>query len=451
MIEKNLRLSLRSFSNKIVTKYLHSSTQRRIASGTLWGIAGTAATRVVTVILSFILARILGKEGFGEYGIINSTSAMIGSLAGLGLGSTVTRYIADLKIRDPIRASRIVGLSTIITWISATIYGIAFVFLAPWLAEKTLAAPKLTSLLQISSITIAFGVVNSVQMAALYGIESFKTSSILNAILGIVQSVTVVLLAFLYGLKGAVIALAICSGINVVAYYIVSRKELHRFGISHVYNGIWKETQVLVSYSLPAFLGTILVGPTLWASNTFLAKQPGGYGELGIFTAALQWDTFIQFFPLLISNASFPVMSEMYGNGEERGSINLMWKMMKITAIIVIPLAIIISMFSSLLIKLYGPTFKGGQWVIVIVVITTVFSTISAQLGTFIAASGKMWIGFGLNAVWAVTFVLLSFYMVKYGAEGLAGAKLIAYFLHFIWSLFICLNLSKVLKVQRII
>jgi O-antigen/teichoic acid export membrane protein len=429
-----------------VEPYLGSDTRLRIAKGAFWGTIGTIATRSFTIILSFVLARILGKEGFGEYGIINNTAAMISGFAGLGLGATVTRYVASLKVREPERAGKIIGLSSIITWFSAIIYGAAFIYFAPWLAKTTLAAPQLAPMLQISSISIGLGVVNSVQVSTLTGLESFKASSILSSIFGIIQSLLVVFLAWYAGVKGAVIALALSSGFTVIAYYIVSRKELFAAKIRVTFSEALSEWRILVKYSLPAFLSTITVGPVIWASNAFLANRHGGYGQLGIYNAAIQWDTFVQFFPALVSTAVLPVMSDMYGRGDKKGSINVMWKMMRFTAILVIPLAIIISLLSPLIIKAYGSSFAGGHWVIVIVVFTTVFYSISVHLGTFICASGKMWIGFAINGVWGLTFLILSFYMVKWGAEGLATAKFISYFLHFIWSLIICIVLSKKLN-----
>lgn len=433
-----------------VEPYLGSDTRLRVARGAFWGTIGTVSTRSVTVVLSFLLARILGKDGFGEYGMILNTAAMISGFVGLGLGSTVTRYVANLRVREPQRAGRIIGLSSIITWLSAFIYGGVFVYFAPWLARTTLAAPQLAPMLQISAISIGLGVINSVQISILAGLESFKVSSILSATFGIIQSILVVLFAWYAGVKGAVIALALVSCSTVIAYYIISRKELDKAKIKVTFAEAWSEWRVLVRYSLPAFLSTITVGPVIWASNAFLANRPNGYGQLGIFNAALQWDTFIQFFPALVSTAVLPVMADMYGRGNKKGSINVMWKMMRFTAFIVIPLAIAISLFSPYIMKAYGKSFTGGHLVIVIVVFTTVLSSISAHLGTFIVASGKMWIGFALNGVWGLTFLILSYFMVKWGAEGLAFAKLFAYTAHFLWSLLICLFINTRLRKETV-
>jgi O-antigen/teichoic acid export membrane protein len=439
---KNINLLLRSK----IEPYLGSDTRLRIAKGAFWGAFGSLATRSITIFLSFILARILGKEGFGEYGIINNTAAMIGGFVGLGLGATVTRYVANLKLREPVRAGKIIGLTSIITWFSAVIYGSVFIYFAPWLATTTLNASHLAPILQISSITIGMGVINSVQISTLTGLESFKVSSILSTIFGIIQSLLVVVFAWHSGVKGAVLAIAITSILNVIAYYFVSRRELSNANIKVTFREAWNEWHVLVKYSLPAFLGTITVGPVIWASNAFLANQPAGYGQLGIFNAALQWDAVVQFLPAMISVAVLPVMADMYGKENKQGSIDLMWKMMRYTALIVIPIALLVSLFSPIIIKAYGSSFAGGHWVIVIVAFTSVLFSISSQLGYFINAAGKMWIGFAINCVWGLTFLILSYYLVKWGAIGLASAKFLAYLFHFIWSLILCFIIDKRLQ-----
>lgn len=426
-----------------IEPFLGSDTRLRIAKGAFWGAFGSLATRSITIFLSFILARILGKEAFGEYGIINSTAAMISGFTGLGIGVTVTRYVASLRVREPERAGKIIALSSVITWFSAILYGAVFIYFAPWLATTTLNAPQLAPMLQISSISIGLGVVNGVQISTLTGLESFKISSILSTIFGIVQSILVVVLAWYIGVKGAVIGLASTSFLTVIAYYVVSRRELHNAKIKITLNDIWSEWRILVRYSLPAFLSTITVGPVIWASNAFLANQPNGYGQLGIFSAALQWDAVVQFIPGLVFTAVLPVMSDLYGRGEIKGSIVLMWKMMKFTALIVIPIAIFVSLLSPIIIKGYGSSFAGGQKVIVIIVFTTVLSSISTSLGYFITAIGKMWILFAINAAWGISFIVFSYYMVKWGAEGIAGAKFFAYALHFLWTLIICVVISR--------
>jgi hypothetical protein len=54
----------------------------RLARGAFWSLAGTFISRGLSLIASIIVARMLGKVGFGELGIIQSTMGMFGVFAG---------------------------------------------------------------------------------------------------------------------------------------------------------------------------------------------------------------------------------------------------------------------------------------------------------------------------------------------------------------------------------
>jgi O-antigen/teichoic acid export membrane protein len=87
------------------------SLRARTTRGTFWSIAGAGVAQGLALGVSMIGARVLGREGFGELGIVTSTVGMFGVFAGLRLGTTATKYVAELRVTDPGRASKILSLS----------------------------------------------------------------------------------------------------------------------------------------------------------------------------------------------------------------------------------------------------------------------------------------------------------------------------------------------------
>ena len=419
---------------KYITPLSASSTFRRLANGAFWGGIAGIVVRGFTVIASFFLARLLGQEVFGEYGVINSTAAMISGLAGLGIGTTVTKHVAELRNKDPNRAGRILALSTGMTISSAALYGIIFIGIAPWLATKTLAAPHLAPMLQISAVTVALGVINSVQTCSLAGCEVFKKSAITNIICSSVQTTLVLLGALFWQLSGAITTLAISMTFTVALTRWVVKKEWFRFGIKLNWRESWNERKVLLNFSLPTFLSGLVVGPVMWVCNALLANQPDGYAQLGIYNAAFQWQIAVQFLPSLIGTAVLPVMSERYGNNDIRGSIRIMTGMMMVAAIVVTPISLIICICGKWIMAGYGESFISGISVLYLSVLTGVLFAIMMPVGQSLAASGKMWINFIMNTGWGIAMVLFSWFFVKWGAEGLAGSKLLAYLLYSAWT-----------------
>lgn len=416
-----------------VLPLIASPTRRRLASGAFWGGVGGVVSRGAVLVTSFFLARILGQAQFGEYGVVNSTSAMLSAVAGLGVGTTATKYVAQLRNTDKGRAGRIISLSSMVTWISGTLYGLVFVVLASWLADKTLAAPHLSQVLRISSISVALGVINGAQQCSLAGFEAFRVTALINIIGGVVQSVAVCFGAWHGGVKGAIMGMACSTLVIVVMTQCALRVEMRRFGIQNWWREAWAEWPVLVSFSLPAFLTTLIAGPVYWACNALLANQPSGYEELGIFNASNQWYAIVGFLPGVISTAVFPVFSERYGAKDVASGVSTMKKLMLVTSIIVIPMVIVLGMFSPSIMRGYGESFEKGWGVLIMSMAAAAAQAVTVPCWSTIMASGRMWVCFVMNIGWSVLLLMGSVCLINYGAMGVASARFVAFVVHGCW------------------
>src|SRR5690349_3358073 len=106
------RLAYKFFWLEVLLERIRSSPLlSRLATGTAWSVGGTLVSRVFSLIATIVIARLLGKEDYGAYGIVQSTFGMFGLFAGLGIGSTAAKYVAEFKRKDPARAGRLLALS----------------------------------------------------------------------------------------------------------------------------------------------------------------------------------------------------------------------------------------------------------------------------------------------------------------------------------------------------
>jgi O-antigen/teichoic acid export membrane protein len=420
------------FVRERILPLLASPIRRRLARGAFWGAVAAVGSRVITVVCSFLLARILGRTGFGEYGIVNGTAATVASLAGLGLGQTVTKHIAELKHADPERAGRILALSMLVATASAILCGIALFFFAPWLAERALAAPHLAGLLRISAVTMALGVLISVQSCSLSGCEAFASASRVNIAGSLLQSLLVVLGAWRWGMVGAVTALACGTGGTALLTLLAVRRAWRSFNLRLRWRGMMAEWRVLIHYSLPTFLILLFLGPVNWATCAFLANQPDGYAELGVFNAAFQWQAALQFLATVLCTATVPVMAEQFGAGEVQASLRVLRGMLAGVTCVTLPVALLLCLFSPLVMRSYGPAFADGYWTMIMLVLAGAVSAVLTPVASAITASGRMWAGFLINTGWAATMLIGGWYLVQWGAEGLAASRLLAAVIHLV-------------------
>ena len=176
----------------------------RLARGAFWSLTGSIIARGLGLLSGIVVARVLGKAEFGQLGMIQSTVGMFGVFAGLGLGLTATKHVAEFKTTDPARAGRIIGLSSLVSWGSGTVVTAILFFLSPWLAAHTLAAPELSGLLQLGCLLLLLGGVNGAQTGALAGFEAFKAIARVSLIVGAISlPITIGCVVYL-GVRGAV-------------------------------------------------------------------------------------------------------------------------------------------------------------------------------------------------------------------------------------------------------
>ena len=79
-----------------VPRLTAGSTERlqgRLVRGVLWNIVGTVFNQGSTFVVDLILANLWGLKTFGEYAMVQSTVAVVASMAQFATGYTATKYI----------------------------------------------------------------------------------------------------------------------------------------------------------------------------------------------------------------------------------------------------------------------------------------------------------------------------------------------------------------------
>jgi O-antigen/teichoic acid export membrane protein len=406
----------------------------RLARGAFWSLTGAVISRGLTLASSILVARILGKVGFGELGIIQSTVGMFATFAGFGLGLTATKYVAEFKQKDPVRAGRILALSTSVTIATSAIAALMFLALAPWLASRTLAAPQLTGLLRISSIMLFLGAVTGAQGGALAGFEAFRRIAWVNLASGLAAFPLMVGGAYAGGLDGALWGLVASYGVNWALNQWAVRREAARAGVPIALAGAHQELGKVWAFSFPALLASVMVGPVNWFCNAILVNQPNGYAEMGIFSAANQWFGALLFLPGVLGQVVLPALSERVGASDMANSAKVIRVSIVVNLATVLPLVLALSLASVWVMGLYGQSFKTGWLTLVLVLFTAGLLAVQQPVGQMIAAAGRMWLGFAMNIGWALVFVLLTLTWASKGAAGMAAARLVAYGAHAVWT-----------------
>lgn len=422
-------MKLITFVQEKLTEHLPAnSLRRRFAKGAFWSVAAAVASQGMRFLAFVIVARILGKTGFGELGMIQHTVSMFGVFAGLGLGLTATKHVAEFRSADPARAGRIVALSSVVALISGGLVGIAVFFASPYLAQHIINAPHLKMELWIGCGLLFFNTLIGAQVGCLAGFEAFKTIARVGLFYGLLNLLLVVLGVHFWGLSGAITGMVCAMTGSCAAHHFALRKEAKKAGIAISYRDIRSEMPVLWGFSLPAFLSNVMVGPVVWGANALLSNEVDGYAKLGIFSAATQVQMALNLAGSRVGASLLPILASR----EAKKSVKFNRANILISWLIGVTVAVPLICFSEILGLVFGSQYAGvtARRTFVLVMFYACIMLYKQGLARVLVANSLLWWSCLSNGMWAVVLLGSAWLLKGFGAVGLAGAFMIAYTLN---------------------
>ena len=429
----------------IKAKINRSSLSKRLFEGMSWTLIGNVVGKFLQLLAFIFVARLVGKQEYGQISIIRSTLNMFLVFSSVGMGVTATRYIAMYRTSNPHRAYEIyLFTKKTVIWLGMIISVVVFL-LSSYIAEHQLNNIHLSDALKIGAVILFLMTLTSVQMGALNGFERFKEVGINSALNGIIQLISVVLGAYLWGINGVIAGLGITSFILVLQLWFSLKKDISKIRTAEKNKDDEKldSSSIFLKFSLPAVLQGLVVIPVLWWVKTFLIDN-AGYGEMATFDVAEQWYYVVLFVPNSLGTILLPLLTNTNYNGSKEQYNKLLKVNILINVGVTFIIAVSVALFSPLIYKFYGKEFTDYQ-PLLILMITVVICAVNNVLGQVITSKGKMWIGFGVNALWAIWLITFSVIFIgKYnmGALGLAYALFVSYTLHSILQGFVALRMK---------
>lgn len=425
-------------------KIKSSNIGNRLVKGISWSMFGSFLGKGLMLIAFMFVARILGKEEYGKFGIIRSTVTMFMAFSSMGMGLTASRYIAYFRDIDQNRTFQIYKVSNLIAFFSALIISLSIIIFSTYISKVSFGTSDLSMPLKISSIVLFFTTISSAQNGALNGFEDFKSIGINTLYFGLIQTVSLIIGAYFWGLKGAILALGVSAVFLCVLYRNSLRKIFSKLSFNPIENVFDKEIRsIFMHFSIPAVFSGLVSVPVLWWVKAYLVRN-SGFEEMAIYDVAEQWNTILLFIPSSISGIILPLLTNTMSVGTRYQYQKLIKINLLINGGITLLLAIAIIPFAPYIVKLYGNTFTN-YLPLRIMLITAVIHAINTVLGQVIASKGKMWLGLGVNLIWAIWLIISSYIFINLlslGAIGLSYALLVSYILHSLLQSFIAFKIK---------
>ncbi|MBS3136897.1 flippase [Candidatus Woesearchaeota archaeon] len=432
MQEENNLLSKNKLEKKV------QSSVSIIGKGTVWLTLNQFIFLFTSYITYVYLARKLGAELFGVYGVVISLVTVVSMVLITGTQQVVAKFVSENPAHAEFIKRKALKLQLLFSGSITIIY-----FLLSSATAYLLHDKSLIPFLQLSALIILFHSLFSVFMGYFNGLKLFKQQALFTATYHIVRMILTVIFVMLgYKVFGAIGAFVLSSILFFAACLLFVgfnkiETEKNNATIQKSEAVIQKEivtTKRFISFSIPIMLYIVVIY-LLMNIDLFFLKSLSGAATANLYAGyytAVQTIARIPYFVVaalpvvlfpLVSSSSFAKNVEKTKYYIKRG--------LRYTLLLLLPLtAAIAATAKELLILLYSAEYVVGAKALFVLVIGMMFLGIFTLFTTYISGSNKPKMSFYLACITLILAVLLNYFLVqKYSMIGAAVATAIALFL----------------------
>ena len=395
----------------------------------LWGLV---ISTVISSVATIFVARLLGSDSYGLYGIVLITPTLIGVFRDWGITSAMVRCTAQYLSEDRASEVRSILVSGIIfeVILGMALSAVSFA-LSGYLAVNVFHRPEIASLIQIASISILAGGLINAASSAFTGIEKLELNSLMLILQSIIKTATMIALVILgFGTSGAILGYTVAmviAGLIGVALVWTQYKKLPKLGNYKL--EIKAYIKSMLSYGAPLSVSVIISGfqaqyyafllPIFYISDNVVI---GNYGIASTFVVL------IAFFATPITIMLFPAFSKLNPQ-KDRGTLqNVFQYSVKYASLLVIPVAALVMCLSEPAVStLFGQTYASAPLFLALLSLTYFFPAFgSLSTSNLISSQGKTTFILYLTLLSAAIGLPLGYILImQFGVIGLIVTTLV--------------------------
>ncbi len=400
-----------------------------------WNGIATAVRIFTGLISNKIIAVYLGPAGIAMLGQFQNFTTIANSVAGFGINSGVTKYLAEFKTEEN---KRIEILSTgLKITLGATLLSTVGIFVfANYLSVNLLGSNEYVSLFYIFGVTLFLFTLNGFLISVLNGYKEFKKIIYVNVASSVVGLAITIILVIQFGIYGALLGTILSTTlIAFVTMGLVGRSSW--FKKQHLLNKFSSDAfKKLSKFTLMAFTSMFAVTYIQLAVRTHiinsLSIEEAGYWQ-GITKIS---SIYLMLITTTLGLYYLPRLSEIKETSELRKEIIKGYKfLLPITLFIVTGIFIFRGFITNLL---FAPNFQPMEQLYLFQLIGDVFK-ISSWLIAFLMIAKSMTVIFIITeiAFGLMFYILTLLFLNMYGVLGVTYAYSLNYLCYLLVMIFI--------------
>lgn len=398
---------------------------QKIAKESTISFVGMGYGQFVRYLFTAILARLVGVQFLGIYSLGNSITNIATVLGKAGTDIGLMRYVS---MRDQKKDRDLIKNDILSTLKMSLVFSIIIMFvqilLSKWLVENVFHESSLLRIvLIVYALSIPFTALMTIATFATQGFQLLKYKIFVEYILN--PTIIMVSMLFIYFTFSSELVIILPTLITGIIGFIIANYFLKKVvGVNILNIGSVSFNKEIITYSIPIMftmiLGSLLHWMDILMLGYFTDIETVGLYYPAVRTAGLQQSILIAF-----SGIFAPMFSKYYARKDVVGMHHIYKLVTRWIITLVIPVLILILLFSTKIMLLFGADFLQSSNALIILSIGTSIFAIFGVGGTVLIVSGYQKINLVNALIATILNITLNIFLIpKYGILGAAWATL---------------------------
>lgn len=392
--------------------------KQSVSSGAMYLMASEGVFILSNYLLHIGIARYLGIEAYGVFGVLMSLYLLNRSFLNTGFPRAVSKYMAEQPSAALLRTSLLLQI------IIAVLFAFGYIFfashLALWLDDITLT----NHIRFLGIMVIPLALMALYTSGYMNGLRQYREQAFIKFTFPVLRVAFAALLVVLgMNIFGALLGMFIASVICLLLCFpLVKLPSLVTAPVSE--SGIISK---LLSFGIPAAIGALALTSLRNINVLFVQSLLGDTIQTGLFTAALTLSNIPYLIFTAFPLALLPAISSVYAAKDLEQTRSYITKSLRYLLLLLLPITALLSATAPQVLGiLYGSSYVSAAPILALLMLSATFLALFVMLSSIIDGIGKPALAMGITLFFILLMSLLNFYFIPlYGLRGAAFSSLI--------------------------
>jgi O-antigen/teichoic acid export membrane protein len=398
----------------------------KLIKGGAWLTLANLVSKLASALALPLLARLLGPESLGIYSVIFSLAQSAQSLSTLGADVAMQRNGAQHKTLGTDAVGRLFGVGLALICLVSAVIGLGVRFFREPLAQHWLGQPDVIPWLGTTALLIGLQPWGNAPLLFLSSLQDFRAYALRSSLGLIGSSAATVLLAWQFGLPGAVQGLIFAAIAQIAWSYLIVKPVLRSKGIRLRFDRFWQESRSILKFGFPYYFGNTLLGNLAGLPLMGLVSQYGGLEQLGYLRVAQSMAALIGFIPTAIAPAAISYLSASSADNDQSYHYLKSVHLRGVWALLLVPTGAVCLVLAEIINGLFGSAYQQATVLAWLSLWISVLAGVYAVLVQYLVVAGKTVRVAWASSILVMFWIFAAFLLVpQYSALGFLLAQAI--------------------------